>query len=536
MNVLVAVLCILALAPVPVAQTSLDELTGVWKGRVSGDTPLLPAEGADFRLILRPLADAVQAELVIADNPIAPARASFDATEKVLEFRTSMMGIGMVFSATVAGEAFEGTVKGLALSVDVVGERITREVPPLEDDGPRETVDLTTLSLADWLEDLGTLQRRLPALHVDPFHTVSADEWNATAKALAAELPGLDVFGRVIALARLAARVGDAHTGLDWNVMPGFRAVPVVLTWFADGLFVTAVHEDFSELLGGELVRVGELDVATAAARVSTTFAAENEAWRSVQVPGRLAIPRLLHALGALDDPERLPLTVAFDGDEVTTTLSARSGGTWLTAPDPAVDPVPLFRTSTSRNYWFRTLDEGPALYLAYNRCAEDPASPFAPFFGEVLAAFEAGACERLVIDLRNNSGGNSAVLSSQLPRLTAHPRLGRPGSLVALIGPRTYSSGMMNAQQLRHDAGAVLVGQPTGGKPNSYGEVRTFRLPKSGLRVFYSTKHFRMLSDEDPPGVLPDLEVAPTSYDGLTGADPVLEAALAVPIEPTQR
>ena len=103
------------------------------------------------------------------------------------------------------------------------------------------------------------------------------------------------------------------------------------------------------------------------------------------------------------------------------------------------------------------------------------------------------------VIDLRNNTGGNSAVLSERIPRILGHPPIA--GRVLVLIGPATYSSEMMNAQQLR-DAGATLVGEPTGGKPNSWGELRSFRLPRSGLQVFYSTKYFRMLAD-DPPAVV---------------------------------
>ncbi len=44
-----------------------------------------------------------------------------------------------------------------------------------------------------------------------------------------------------------------------------------------------------------------------------------------------------------------------------------------------------------------------------------------------------------------------------------------------------------------------ILVGEPTGGKPNSYGEISSFLLPNSGLVVNYSTKYFEQVSG-DPP------------------------------------
>ena len=56
---------------------------------------------------------------------------------------------------------------------------------------------------------------------------------------------------------------------------------------------------------------------------------------------------------------------------------------------------------------------------------------------------------------------------------------------------------------------------------------ARSFRLPRSGLQVLYSTKYFRMLS-EDPPAIEPDHEVPLTAADHFAGRDPVLERALA--------
>ena len=49
--------------------------------------------------------------------------------------------------------------------------------------------------------------------------------------------------------------------------------------------------------------------------------------------------------------------------------------------------------------------------------------------------------------------------------------------------------SGTPNAQ---NDTEAIFIGEPTGGRPNHFGEVKSFNLPNSGLSVRYSTKYFR--------------------------------------------
>src|SRR5262249_1265847 len=91
---------------------------------------------------------------------------------------------------------------------------------------------------------------------------------------------------------------------------------------------------------------------------------------------------------------------------------------------------------------------------------------------------------------------------------------------------PATFSSGLLAAIALRRDLKAVLVGQPPGEKPNSYGEVRELTLPRSGLVVQYSTKYIRVV-DGDPATYDPDIVVGRTIADSLNGTAPALDAAL---------
>ena len=51
-------------------------------------------------------------------------------------------------------------------------------------------------------------------------------------------------------------------------------------------------------------------------------------------------------------------------------------------------------------------------------------------FFDTLLLEFDESGAERLVIDLRHNSGGNSTVLSSQFSKLEADRRADLPKGL----------------------------------------------------------------------------------------------------------
>jgi hypothetical protein len=79
----------------------------------------------------------------------------------------------------------------------------------------------------------------------------------------------------------------------------------------------------------------------------------------------------------------------------------------------------------------------------------------------------------------------------------------------------------------LKHELQAVLVGEPSAQRPNSYGDVRTFQLPNSKLVVRYCTKYFRLDPHGDPDALLPDIPVDLTAQDYFAGRDPVLERVL---------
>jgi hypothetical protein len=88
----------------------------------------------------------------------------------------------------------------------------------------------------------------------------------------------------------------------------------------------------------------------------------------------------------------------------------------------------------------------------------------------------------------------------------------------------------MTNAVDLRQQLRAVLVGEPTGARPNQYQESGGFILPNSRLRVNVSTRYYRF-QEEDTPGVLPDYHIAPSWDDWLSGRDSVLEWVQTRPI-----
>ena len=73
----------------------------------------------------------------------------------------------------------------------------------------------------------------------------------------------------------------------------------------------------------------------------------------------------------------------------------------------------------------------------------------------------------------------------------------------------------------------ATLIGEETGGWPNSYGEAYSFSLPSTGLIAHASTARFVRPSGDASlkGGVVPDIEMDALRHDGPDG-DPALARA----------
>jgi hypothetical protein len=363
---------------------------------------------------------------------------------------------------------------------------------------------------------------------IDFLKLYPADSFNAGLKTLDADIPKLSDTEIVLALMRLMASANVAHNGVQTPIGLGFFArVPLEFHWYSDGMAVTAASPEYSSALGAHVVSIGGKTPDRLLSEVAPYVSHENDTWLRQAAAGFLRSATVLDHFGVLGSDGLLSLTLQKPG-AAPFTLSVKPG-------DPRVKrqslidsldvPAPLFLSKTGTYYWHQYLSDSQTLFIQYNVCENDPKLSFADFARQVLADADSHTVQRVVIDLRLNSGGNSSIINPLMKGLES--RLKQMGHLYVFIGPSTFSSGMDNAMDLRKNLHATLVGEPTGGKPSSYGEVKTLTLPNSKLVVRYTSKWFGS-HDDSSPSLQPDLSAPRALTDVLAGRDPVLEAVFA--------
>jgi hypothetical protein len=102
-------------------------------------------------------------------------------------------------------------------------------------------------------------------------------------------------------------------------------------------------------------------------------------------------------------------------------------------------------------------------------------------------------------------------------------------GKLILLIGNDTFSSAVMFATDCSDNALAALYGQPTGGKPSTYGDILGFRLPHTGIVCRVSHKYFQRpdLSRDPADSLYPDVMVTESPDEYFSSGDAVWNKVL---------
>jgi hypothetical protein len=245
-------------------------------------------------------------------------------------------------------------------------------------------------------------------------------------------------------------------------------------------------------------------------------------------------VPEILHTLGIVDDAERgdylledangglSVLTVPpIDKEEYRNTMAQSVG-----LPE---QPNPLYLSNLTEFFWMHILPDTTTLYIKYNVILPETQSglTMTAFSQQIANAVVSNPIEKVVVDVRQNGGGNAftfAPLIDVLSRAT----IDQPNRLYVLIGRQTFSAAANFVTVLEQRANHVIfAGEPTGGSLNNYGDTQSFNLPYSGYGVLVPTLYWEYAPGDPRLAIAPDLAVGLTADDYFNQRDPVLAAVI---------
>jgi hypothetical protein len=380
-----------------------------------------------------------------------------------------------------------------------------------------------------WREDLVHLVDRLRHQHPNLTHSVSAEAIERTSREIDGRIPFLTESEIIVEFARLLALIGDGHTVLRLANVARFRRYPIHLYRFSEGVMVRAISRDHQYALGGRLLAIDATPAHNAYEAMRSLISRDNEMGMHDIAPRYLAIPEVLHARGIADQVDRATFTIQLsDGRIVPIALEALS-----TSPDlvdanaSAPDPLPYWLRNTGTN-WFEQLDDGQSLYVAFNGVQDSPVDRLDAFFDRVFAMIDREAISRLILDNRNNGGGNNTLNRPLIHHLVRDLRIQDWGQLYAIVGRQTFSAAVNLAVDLERHTRTIFVGEPTGSSPNHYGESGSIVLPHCTIQVSVSELLWQSSEPHDTrTWIAPELPARLSMDRYATNRDPAMEAIL---------
>ena len=335
---------------------------------------------------------------------------------------------------------------------------------------PHSRAEADRQDLAD-LEQLLVLDRSFSLSEEDAFREGLAD--------LRTKAGTLSPEEFEMSIARMAALSGNGHTTIDpRELMVRFTRAPLDLAWFEEGLFIVGAAPSAADLLGSRVRAIAGHSVDEALAALRPFISGTDERAR-VMAPRYLTSPAVLETMWPDTDPDNLLLQVeTADGRVMDRTIpairfEAPNRGVyakdWKYPLDGKSEVAPSLLEPL--RILFRRELENDGLYIRLNAMADDDNGPLEEQLAPVLEGAPQDGWRWIVLDLRNNNGGNylkGVSFSRALP-----DALSPNGTLWLLTSNETFSAAIATLARAKHFVGARahIVGERVGDRDEFWSE-----------------------------------------------------------------
>ena len=120
----------------------------------------------------------------------------------------------------------------------------------------------TRKSSEEWREELLYLKDRMEKSHYDIFHFTSKEKWNSIISDFYDSIPKMNTIQILTKFSEIGALAMDSHTYANpmFGNALGYRyhMIPVEFYYFGNKLFVRAALQQYSSLVGKEVIKIGD--------------------------------------------------------------------------------------------------------------------------------------------------------------------------------------------------------------------------------------------------------------------------------------
>ncbi len=386
-----------------------------------------------------------------------------------------------------------------------------------------------------WLDDLEQLKHDITWYNTSPFERYGEEAFNKLYDEIYQEIPNLTDNEREYRFRELVYSIGDGHIDI-WRDEESDYSLPIMIDELYDGFYVVNALDHYEGMIGEKVETINGQKIEDLIKKLEKISNSENEYWQRAG-----AIDKIHHKFFyELLDIERSDGKVLIN-DKNLDFIDAGSDDlyfSWYRDLDICYLPnssVSAFYTYFSPyEYGFLekefVVEAGEVLYLRFSSCYyEDETYPLTDFAEDLLNDALKHEPRVLIVDLRNNGGGNSSQIYAALTdKFFEQTSFVDNGNIFVVTNNNTFSAGAITAHVLKDKFGATIIGTPTGGSPFTTGVTDTANkvLKNTGInfRVSSAKVGKKMIANSSE---IPDYIVRRTHEDIVNYNDPVLEYIL---------
>ena len=362
------------------------------------------------------------------------------------------------------------------------------------------------------------MKKEIEKNHKNFFNTVSKEECEKEYRRLSVSIDDISYTDYYFTLSSFLALSNDSHTSLEASdIYSYFLYFPLQLNYVGEKVYVVSGSKEYKDYMGKEVSYINGVSIENIEEKASVVVPHDNSVYLRLWLNNQLNNTSFLSFIDVADS-DKAPVTLTFsDGKNVSLSPT-------LSQEIDRDDIISAFSSYSPYIYqgYYRAMEiRDDVLLISYNTCSDNPSYPMKNFASDLKKALKEKKYSKIIVDLRYNGGGNSAVLDPVIKLLKKEKC-----SKYALIGENTFSSAILNAVSLKDDADFTLVGTPTGGSINHYGELKSFTLPETGWEVYYSSKYFK-LSKKYDGSIIPDVYIEKDAESYFSGIDKEVEYCL---------
>jgi len=365
------------------------------------------------------------------------------------------------------------------------------------------------------VNDVEYLLKNLPELHNDLFSLISKEEYINIGKSIIKTIHKRDfkVETFKLLLLTLFSKIKDPHTTIYLN-----NITPIHFEWINGNYYPFVVNIENREFLLKKLLKINGVPLEKYFEKIQKYLVFDNDELLKVEYAKSLSNVDFIKQV-TKNDSEDIEYTFE-DNEKIILDKTQRQG---------KVDQTSIYWIKGNKYLSMKNLyyleKYNQALYFRFASCREDPNYPIKKLLEDVKNILNSNP-QRIIIDLRNNQGGDSDVILPVLDQFEKYINDKPNKKVFTLINRRTFSSGVYDILEIERRMKTVLVGQPTGQGMNHFGCVKLFRLPNTKVEIHYSSKYYKFYNN-DLHIVPPDVYIEPELEDYKQGNDIVLNYCL---------